>query len=321
MSDEHEEPTLPQERTEEELEARHSRELEEMETKKQAHIEAAKASAGKGKKAKEKVDAAEREAEDWEYKLRVRQQAEMDLLLEHLAGGEGKASSGEGEAKAKEVSLPAESESIPEETEEEHAQRKKDKALRKKQNKASKEAERELEKEREKREAGPSQRQLELAALSRQLAALKPPMRIQEVAADGHCLYRSVGEQLLSARPDLQRWQRGPEHVHEEVRALCAKSLRCRSEDYGPFAELKDGEDFEGYCSRVQHSADWGGHLELRALADELGVRIMVHRADEAEPLIMGATEGVPLQVAYHRHYYTLGEHYNSVVPAGGGYS
>ena len=32
----------------------------------------------------------------------------------------------------------------------------------------------------------------------------------------------------------------------------------------------QEGEDFEGYCQRVESSADWGGELELRALADAM---------------------------------------------------
>lgn len=305
MSDD-DEPSLPQEKTEQELEDRHGLELKEMETKRQAHMEAAKAAAGKGKKAKEKIEAAEREAETWEYKLKTRQQGELELLLEHLGGSGGGESSAKATGyEAKEVAAAAGS-PTPEEDEAERARRKKEKAMNKKQNKAGKEAARDAEKEREKREAGPSQRQLELLALTQQLAVLKPAMRIQEVAADGNCLYRSIGEQL---------GRTGQSRSYEEVRAICAKALRKREDDYAPFAELKEGEDFSAYCNRVESSADWGGHLELRALSDELAARIMVHRAEEKEPLVLGEAAGVLLQVAYHRHYYALGEHYNSVVP------
>lgn len=313
MSDDEGEPSLPAERTEEDLEARHETEKQEMKKKKQAHIEAVTASAGKGKKAKEKIEVATREAEDWEYKLHVRQQAELDLLQEHLGGGDASGSKAPA-ADVKETSAAAESKPA-EEDEAERAQRKKEKALLKKQGKANKQAEKEAEKEREKLEAGPSQRLLENLALARQLTALSPPMRVQEVAADGHCLYRSIGEQLDFVWPGSQKWKREPEHRHEEVRALCAKALRRNADDYAPFAELKDEEDFEGYCSRVEHSGDWGGHLELRAIADALRVRILVHRAEESEPLVMGDAPGAPLQVAYHQHYYDLGEHYNSILP------
>lgn len=307
MSDEEDEPSLPPEKTEEELEERHDRELQELESKKQAHIEAASAS-GKGKKAKEKLDAATREAEKWEYKLRERQKAEMDLLLDHLSGGASK------KLEVEEVPSPESGKGVPEENEEAKAQRKKDKAMQKKQNKAAKEAEIEAEREREKREAGPSRRQLENMALGKQLAKLKPPMRVEEVAADGHCLYRSVGQQIKLIRPDVHAWTRPADCIHEEVRAICANALRRRQDDYAPFAELKDGEDFGGYCNRVESSGDWGGELELRALADELKVKITVHRAEENN-LVLGEAAGLPLQVAYHRFYYALGEHYNSVVP------
>lgn len=301
MSDEEDEPQLPPETNEVDLEERHANELKELEAKTQAYIEETKASAGKGKKAKEKLDAATRETEDWEYKLRERQRVEMDLLLEHL-GGTGSGAAG-GYAEEKEVPINPEAKPANEVDEAERIRRKKEKAAQKKQNKASKQADREAEREREKREAGPSQRMLETAALARQLAALTPPMRVQEVAADGHCLYRSIGEQLNCARPGLHTWARGPDCIHEEVRALCAGALRRREDEYGAFAELKDGEDFQGYCRRVEHSGDWGGHLELRALADALGVRIVVHRAEEAAPLVLGDAPGAPLQVAYHRHY------------------
>lgn len=89
---EQDEPSLPQESTEEELEERHAKELSELEAKMHAHVEAVKASAGKGKKGKEKVEVAEREVEEWSYKLHTQQQAELELLLENLgSGSEGSA--------------------------------------------------------------------------------------------------------------------------------------------------------------------------------------------------------------------------------------
>lgn len=103
--------------------------------------------------------------------------------------------------------------------------------------------------------------------------------------------------------------------MHEEVRLICAKALREHPDDYAPFAELADDEDYAGYCSRVDETAAWGGQLELRAIADALGARIIVHRAEDSEPLVLGVGEGAPLQISYHQYYYALGEHYNSVMP------
>jgi OTU domain-containing protein 6 len=56
-----------------------------------------------------------------------------------------------------------------------------------------------------------------------------------------------------------------------------------------------------------------------QALSELLRTGIVVHAADF--PVVeMGtaASSAVapPLRVSFHRHYYTLGAHYNSVVPA-----
>merc|ERR1712217_78774 len=66
----------------ENLEGRHAQELVDLKVKIDAHIESAKASAGKGKKGKEQVEAAEREAEEWNYNLWMQQKAELEFLLE-----------------------------------------------------------------------------------------------------------------------------------------------------------------------------------------------------------------------------------------------
>lgn len=290
------------------VEGRHEKELDELQARCDSHIEAARAAGGKGKKAKALIEVAEREAEGWRYDLHERHQAELEEA-------DGPASPA---VVVKAVQPAVAAVPNPEEEEAERARRKKEKAQKKRDGKSAKDAEHEAEKEREKREAGPSGRALELAALATQLAKCSPPLRVLEVAADGHCLYRAIGEQVRSVRPELHEWKRPSAEGHDEVRALCANALRKRPDDYAPFAELQGSEDFDGYCERVEHSGDWGGELELRALADELHVRILVHRAGEAKPLELGGAAGEPLQVTYHKHYYALGEHYNSVAPIAG---
>lgn len=294
----------------EELEERQEKELAELEEKAAAHVEAVKA-AGKGKKAKAALAAAELEAEQWLYELRMRHSEETESLERRLSG---EPAAEEEEEEVKQPAGPTAAELEAErEAKKKHLE---EKALKKRQAKAAKASEREADLEREKREAGPSAREQELAALTSQLAALKRPLRVHEVAADGHCLYRAVGHQLRLLRPDAYEWRRPPEEVHEEVRSVCAAALRASEDDYAPFAELKDGEDFGGYCRRVESSGDWGGELELRALADSLRLQIRVHRAGEAKALELGKKGGgEPLQVTYHRHYYALGEHYNSTMP------
>ena len=77
----------------------------------------------------------------------------------------------------------------------------------------------------------------------------------------------------------------------------------------------------------MESSAEWGGHPELIALARALRVPIRVHAVDAAQPLLFEPEEAAetmgkaekplekPLELTYHRHFYALGEHYNSTLP------
>lgn len=69
----------------------------------------------------------------------------------------------------------------------------------------------------------------------------------------------------------------------------------------------------------VAFTSEWGGQPELRALASELRCCIWVHSAIGAVVKMGEAFGGPPLHVSFHRHYYSLGDHYNSVVPDGSG--
>ncbi len=80
---------------------------------------------------------------------------------------------------------------------------------------------------------------------------------------------------------------------------------------------------FERYCQSVEGTAAWGGQLELRALAHVLRRRICVFSAhlptvEMGEEYAAAGGAPPPLRVAYQQHAYGLGEHYNSVVAAGG---
>jgi hypothetical protein len=61
------------------------------------------------------------------------------------------------------------------------------------------------------------------------------------------------------------------------------------------------------------------GQLEITAIAHATRRAVVVFSADAPE-LLMGAeydANGPRLKLAYHRHYYGLGEHYNSLVTIG----
>ena len=101
--------------------------------------------------------------------------------------------------------------------------------------------------------------------------------------------------------------------------ALCADTLQSHAEEFAPFCELSDDiTSFEDYVEHVRNSAEWGGHLELRALSRALHRPVLVYSTrDPLEIKEEEISEGGaidPIRLSYHHHYYALGEHYNEVV-------
>ncbi|XP_010778549.1 deubiquitinase OTUD6B [Notothenia coriiceps] len=72
-------------------------------------------------------------------------------------------------------------------------------------------------------------------------------------------------------------------------------------------------DEFEKYCSDVEHTAAWGGQLELRALTQVLLLPMEVIQADSPPIQIGEEFDSEPVTLIYMRHAYGLGEHYNSV--------
>jgi OTU domain-containing protein 6 len=182
--------------------------------------------------------------------------------------------------------------------------RKQERARRKRETKKDKERQRQEELEREAAEAGPSMRQIELEALETKLKPLS--MKIKEIPSDGNCLYRAVAVQCDSD--------------YLKIREICANILIDNQDEYAPFCEYSDDiTSFEQYVERVRSSSDWGGHLELRALAEGLKRPIIVYSATQPKLVLGDEDADNPILLSYHLHYYSLGEHYNQVMKASGG--
>eukprot|EP00536_Pseudo-nitzschia_multiseries_P004074 jgi/Psemu1/253238/estExt_Genewise1Plus.C_660025 len=185
-------------------------------------------------------------------------------------------------------------------------ERKRAKAKKKKDRQKQKEAELEKRIEEENANAGPGLRKIELEQIQSVLSPQK--LKVSEVEADGHCLYRAVAAQS------------GTDYM--AIRSLCADTLSRHQEDFAPFCEYTDEiSSFDQYLEKVRNSAEWGGHLELRALGIALNRPIYVYSLQSgAKPLaIHEDTEDEtnsrePILLSYHLHYYALGEHYNQVV-------
>ncbi|KAI0156755.1 OTU-domain-containing protein [Xylariaceae sp. FL1272] len=137
-----------------------------------------------------------------------------------------------------------------------------------------------------------------------------------EIMPDGHCLFSAVADQLTQHKLSLV--PSGSEGVDGEkvppyraVRRVATKYMEEHADDFAPFLE----EPLEEYVKKIRDTAEWGGQLELLAIASVYGVRIKVvqnGRTESIEP--GGGKEGEEMiWLAYYRHGYGLGEHYNSL--------
>ena len=348
--------------------ARHKREIKSFEGDKLAAMKRAKSM---GKKAKAAIKEVEFKYDALGRDLMERHRLEMDQLTNENEVGDGidhttniqvdditMASSTTNATQTIQVNdgVIEEQQLTPEQMEESKRQKILQKKLKKKN------AQREIEVNRERRIkeenslAGPSRKQMEMEAL--QTLYLHPrALEVQEVEADGNCLYRAVGVQCQRLGLDdniLDKSNNGGECVHyTKIREICANILLGSNRvEYEPFAEYGEGHGsdvgdgggvdhpatFEEYVHNVRSSSVWGGQLELRALSEGLKRPIVVFSA-ESPPLIMGAEYLAPTRIqdcgvsgggnsddddwdvnsalllSFHRHYYALGEHYNSVIP------
>jgi len=137
----------------------------------------------------------------------------------------------------------------------------------------------------------------------------------REVRADGHCLYAAVADGLAHSGLQLRPRAVGVEAAGEDyrtVRRVAANYMEKHPDEFAPFL----GEGIESYVKRVRDTGEWGGQIELMALAKAYGVDISVLQGDgntidiEGENKSEGKTK---LWLAYYRHNFGLGEHYNSL--------
>jgi len=119
-----------------------------------------------------------------------------------------------GDPNETEASIPANEDTV--DPEEEERKRKQEKARKKREKAKEKERERERRIEEENTNAGPSARDMETAAIQElYLDALN--LRIEPVAADGHCLYRSLGGQCGKSHEEMSKSIRFPHSVSLQI--------------------------------------------------------------------------------------------------------
>jgi OTU domain-containing protein 6 len=132
----------------------------------------------------------------------------------------------------------------------------------------------------------------------------------KDIAPDGHCLFSAVADQLGQNDIPLSD-EATQEPAYKTVRRVASNYMLEHGDDFAPFLE----EDLEGYARKMKNTAEWGGQLELMALARQYKAEIRVVQDGRMERIgeEEGAESGKTLWLAYYRHGYGLGEHYNSL--------
>jgi OTU domain-containing protein 6 len=135
------------------------------------------------------------------------------------------------------------------------------------------------------------------------------------IRPDGHCLFSAVADQLsqvgipLGAESDAELRE---DQRYKVVRKAAARYIEGHPDDFVAWLD----EPLDQYVEKIRDTAEWGGHLELLALAKTYNVEICVLQdgiAQNIEPGLEGSKEPEKIWLAYYRHNFGLGEHYNSL--------
>ena len=148
---------------------------------------------------------------------------------------------------------------------------------------------------------------------------------LQEVSIrpDGHCLYSAIADQLhslsvpLHSAPTATDTEETAIADYKIVRAVAADWIEEHSTDFEAFLE----EPVDTYVEKVKSTGEWGGQVELLALARayERNICVLqdfgrVERIEAAGGLadVEGGKEK-DLWLGYYKFGFGLGEHYNSL--------
>jgi OTU domain-containing protein 6 len=156
----------------------------------------------------------------------------------------------------------------------------------------------------------PDLRERELEAMKEHLKRLD--LTEITIRPDGHCMYSSVATQLEAEQLQISESDHNLSvKPYQRVRNTVGNFISNHPDDFAAFLE----EPLDVYVSKIKDTPEWGGQLELQAVARAYNVDINVLQADgRIEKIESGSsTSHDPLWLAYYRHSYSLGEHYNAL--------
>ncbi|KAK9237711.1 hypothetical protein V1525DRAFT_450264 [Lipomyces kononenkoae] len=129
-----------------------------------------------------------------------------------------------------------------------------------------------------------------------------------DIIPDGHCLFAAIADQLR-IRHDIAT-------TVAELRSKAAAHIRSDPDTFAPFLfdeATLSLRDLNAYCVDVERTAIWGGDMEILALSKEYDCPVSVVMSGKARLRMNEAGTRPELWLAYYRHSYGLGEHYNSL--------
>lgn len=139
-------------------------------------------------------------------------------------------------------------------------------------------------------------------------------LELIEIKPDGNCLFSSIQDQL-SEKHDI-------ELLVEELRRQAATYIRENKDIFAAFMynEATDElEDIDEYTTKLESTSMWGSDKEILAFTNIFECTISVLSFDthtkRTNTLLIneGQQSNPQLNLAYYKHCYGLGEHYNSL--------
>ncbi|KPI40312.1 OTU domain-containing protein 2 [Cyphellophora attinorum] len=158
----------------------------------------------------------------------------------------------------------------------------------------------------------PDQRAQELAAMRGQQSKLG--LLETFIQPDGHCLYSAIAHGLP---PATSATAESKKEGYHDVRVKTSKFIEEHSDDFAAFLE----EPLVVYVRKIRDTAEWGGQVELQAIARAYEITVKVLQADGRVETFESGTGGgadsaAEVWLAYYKHSFGLGEHYNALKKA-----
>lgn len=170
----------------------------------------------------------------------------------------------------------------------------------------------------------PNLKQIEQDALD-DLCRLKGLKQL-DIQADGHCLFASILDQIRlrhtqEACYNIPTGYTGTRDTGSfdvyTLRSLSSNYIRENEDDFVPYLfdeATMTVKDVDEYTKTMEETAQWGGEVELLALAKVLNCCISVMMSGRAAHKVNEQDSKNPeLKLVYYKHSFALGEHYNSL--------